>query len=244
MLRTARAAPLLLLSSTSPAHGAMIRPLRNLLSGIFAQVPDPIDYAELRGLPKSFGAESGEWALKGEVPTKSKDGWCVATFAGGCFWGTELHYQRLPGVISTCVGYTQGRVEKPTYGEVCSGITGHTEACQLIYDPSKISFATLCGKLFKTIDPTLRDQVGADYGTQYRHGIYTHSEEQMEAAKAFVEAEGKSLPKGRMIVTEVKKATIFWPAEEYHQQYLQKGGRFGSGQSAAKGCVDKVRCYG
>ena len=73
------------------------------------------------------------------MPTKSKDGLCIATFAGGCFWGTELHYQRIPGVVATCVGYTQGRVERPTYGEICTGRTGHTEACQLIYDPKRVS---------------------------------------------------------------------------------------------------------
>ena len=97
----ARATPLLLLSSSTPADCAMVQPLRNLLSGIFASMPDPIDYTSLRGLPKSFGFEAGEAALKGEVPEKSKDGYSIATFAGGCFWGTELHYQRLDGVIAT-----------------------------------------------------------------------------------------------------------------------------------------------
>ena len=178
------------------------------------------------------------------MPKKSKDGWCIATFAGGCFWGTELHYQRIPGVVSTCVGYTQGRVERPTYGEVCAGRTGHTEACQIIYDPKQVSYRTLCEKLFATIDPTLRDQVGRDYGTQYRHGIYAHSDEQLEDANAFVAAEQSKLPPDKMVVTEGKRATVFWPAEDYHHQYLQKGGRFGSSQSATKGCNDPVRCYG
>ena len=84
--------------------------------------------------------------------------------------GTELHYQRLPGVIATAVGYTQGRLERPTYNEVCGGRTGHTEACQLIYDPKVVTYTELCEKLFTTIDPTLRDQVGNDYGTQCAHG--------------------------------------------------------------------------
>ena len=92
-------------------------------------------------------------------------GWEIATFAGGCFWGTELHFQRVPGVVSTCVGYTQGRVEKPTYDGVCAGKTGHTEACQVIFDPKKCSYTELCETLFKTIDPTLVNRVGNDYGT-------------------------------------------------------------------------------
>lgn len=137
--------------------------------------------------------------------------------AGGCFWGTELHYQRLEGVIATCVGYTQGRVKFPTYGEVCMGRTGHTEATQIIYDPSKVSYVELCETLLSTIDPTLKDQVGRDFGTQYRHGIYTHDEEQYEAARAIVAAEQAKLPAGKMVWTEVKPATVFWPAEEHHR---------------------------
>ena len=132
----------------------------------------------------------------------------------------------------------------PTYEQVCSGRTGHTEACQLIYDPEKICYVDLVEKLFATIDPTLRDQVGNDYGTQYRHGIYAHTDEQQAIAKAFVAEQQKLLPPGKMIHTEAKRATVFWPAEEEHQQFLQKGGRFGSSQSVAKGCRDPVRCYG
>ena len=223
----------------------MVRPrLRSLLTGIVASMPDPINYAALRGLPKSFGREAGEYALQGQTPEFSADQWSIATFAGGCFWGTELHYQRMEGVVATCVGYTQGKTSSPTYNQVCSGRTGHTEACQIIYDPQKVSYLDLVEKLFATIDPTLRDQVGNDYGTQYRHGVYAHSDEQLEVAKAFVAEQQKLLPRGRMIHTEVKRATVFWPAEEEHQQFLAKGGRFGSSQSVAKGCRDPVRCYG
>ena len=189
-------------------------------------------------------AEAAENALAGAVPEASKDGYLIATFAGGCFWGTELHFQRVPGVVSTCVGYTQGKLDKPTYREVCGGRTGHTEATQVIYDPKKCDYSVLCKTLLKTVDPTLKDQVGNDYGTQYRHGIYAHSEAQLEVAEKIIAAEQAKLPKGRMIHTECKRAAIFWPAEELHQQYLQKGGRFGSPQAATKGCTDPVRCYG
>lgn len=161
----------------------------------------------------------------------------VATFAGGCFWGTELQYMRMRGVVATCVGYTQGTLEQPTYSEVCSGTTGHTEACQIVYDPKRCPYELLCAKLFETIDPTVLNRVGNDVGTQYRHGIYPHTTEQLASARAVVAREQKSRTKP--IVTEVKEAAIFWPAEEYHQQYLKKGG-----QSASKGETERVRCYG
>ena len=158
----------LVLPAVGAARTGPIRMIGNLLSGLAAPLPDPIDYSALRGLPKSFGKEAGEHALKGVVPAKSKDGWCIATFGGGCFWGTELHFQRIPGVVSTCVGYTQGKLEKPTYREVCGGRTGHTEATMVLFDPKKVTYSELVEVLLKTIDPTLKDQVGNDYGTQYR----------------------------------------------------------------------------
>ena len=195
-----------------------VRMLGNLFSGLSAPIPDPFDYTALRGLPKSLGKEAGVYALKNQVPEKSKDGLSIATLAGGCFWGTELHLQRIAGVKATCVGYTQGRLEKPTYGEVCSGRTGHTEATMVGYDPKQVSFGALVEALLKTIDPTLKDQVGNDFGTQYRHGVYAHTEAQLEEAKAILAREQSKLPKGRMIHTECKKAAVFWPAEEFHQQ--------------------------
>ena len=197
ILPTRMTLALALLASVGGTRIGPVRMIGNLLSGLAAPLPDPIDYSQLRGLPKSLGFEAGEYALKGEVPEKSKDGWTVATFAGGCFWGTELHFQRTEGVVATCVGCaqhaashaaasaspcsaldvrspadTQGRLEKPTYGEVCSGRSGHTEATMILYNPKKVSYSTLVDVLLRTIDPTLKDQVGNDYGTQYRHGIY------------------------------------------------------------------------
>jgi methionine-S-sulfoxide reductase len=147
------------------------------------------------------------------VPEKSVDGWTIATFGGGCFWGTELHFQRVPGVIATCVGYTQGKLERPTYNEVCGGRTGHTEATMVIYDPAKVTYGELVEKLLSTVDPTLKDQVGNDYGSQYRHGLYAHSKEQLEEARAILAQRQAALPKGRMIHTECKMAAVFWPAE-------------------------------
>lgn len=200
-----------------------------------------VQYAELEGLPGSYAREAGERALAGEVAAVSKDGrYEVATFAGGCFWGTELHFQRVPGVIATCVGYTQGEVEAPTYEQVCSGTTGHTEATQLIFDPAVCSYERLCETLFQTIAPdaTALNRKGNDRGTQYRHGVYTHTPAQAGAAAQVRDKEQRfygDVP----IVTELKPASVFWPAEDYHQRYLEKGG-----QSAAKDAKESVRCYG
>mmetsp|Transcript_14548 Transcript_14548/g.24205 ORF Transcript_14548/g.24205 Transcript_14548/m.24205 type:complete len:358 (-) Transcript_14548:155-1228(-) len=164
----------------------------------------------------------------------------VATFAGGCFWGLELAYQREPGVVGTAVGYTQGSVESPTYEAVCSGSTGHTEAVQVIFDPAVVTYERLCKLLVERLENNiyLLNQVGNDRGTQYRHGIYTESDAQEATARAVLAAvsEHKSLGP---VQTEVVSASKFWHAEDYHQQYLQKGG-----QSAKKEAVEKIRCYG
>ena len=218
-----------------------VQMLSSLLSG-GAVGKREINYNSLSGRPKSFAKECGGYALQGEVPLKSADGYEVATFAAGCFWGTELHFQRIPGVIATCVGYTQGTEERPTYAQVSSGKSGHTEGIQLIFDPKHCSYATLCDKLLALVDPTVQNRVGGDSGTQYRHGIYPHGAAQMEVARERVGGLQRRL--SRKILTELKPAAIFWPAEEYHQRYLEKGGRFGRPQSADKGAEEEVRCYG
>ena len=135
------------------------------------------------------------------------------------------------------MGYTQGAVDKPNYEQVCSGSTGHTEGIQLIYDPSLCSYERLVTILLDSVDPTKLNQVGNDRGTQYRHGIYPHTDEQMEIARKLVQS--RQAHYSDPIVTEVKPASVFWPAENYHQRYLEKGG-----QSAEKNCEDRVRCYG
>jgi peptide-methionine (S)-S-oxide reductase len=197
-------------------------------------------YADLKGEEvQSFAREAASWALAGQVPTRSRDGaWEVATVAGGCFWGTELHFQRVPGVVATCVGYTRGGVDKPSYGQVCSGTSGHTEALQLTFDPAVVSYADLCEKLLSTVDAAVLNRVGNDRGTQYRHGLYPHSPAQRAVAEQCVAAEQVRLG-GPPCVTEVADAVVFWPAEPRHQRYLERGG-----QSAAKECAERVRCYG
>jgi peptide-methionine (S)-S-oxide reductase len=192
-------------------------PIR-MLNSFFSKLIDEsrIDYAALRGRPRSLGKEAGEWALKGLVPSASSDGFEVATFAGGCFWGTELHFQRLPGVIVTCVGYTQGKDDMPTYQEVCTGRSGHTEGIMLLFDPSQCTYESLCEKLLSTVDPSLLNQVGGDYGTQYRHGIYPHSASQMAVARRCIDRVQAKLPSNKRVHTEVVEAKVFWPAEVRH----------------------------
>jgi len=134
-----------------------------------------------------------------------------------------------------------GKVENPTYEQVCSGGTGHTEAVLVTYNPKECAFADLLEVFEQRVDMTQLNRQGNDIGTQYRSGIYHHNEEQRQEAEAFIEAKRKA---GVKVATEVKPATTFYIAEDYHQQYLEKGGRFGRKQSAAKGCNDPIRCYG
>jgi peptide-methionine (S)-S-oxide reductase len=148
----------------------------------------------------------------------------IATFANGCFWCTEAVFEELDGVVSATSGYTGGQTEKPTYKEVCSGQTGHAEALQIIYDPAKISFDELLEVFWQTHDPTTLNRQGADVGTQYRSGIFYHNDEQKEKAEKYKAALDKSGAFNSPIVTEITPFTVFYPAEDYHQQYFELNG--------------------
>ncbi|KAI9912322.1 hypothetical protein PsorP6_006694 [Peronosclerospora sorghi] len=161
----------------------------------------------------------------------------VATFAAGCFWGVQLAFDRVPGVLDTVVGYTQGKVDHPTYHEVCSGSTDHAEAVHIVFDAQQVSYEDLLTKFWSIHDPTTLNRQKNDIGTQYRSGIYYHTDEQREAAEISKQELQKTLTKH--IVTEIKPATHFWHAEDYHQKYLERGG-----QCADKGCDVPIRCYG
>ncbi|RHY13622.1 hypothetical protein DYB25_003397 [Aphanomyces astaci] len=172
----------------------------------------------------------------------------VATFAAGCFWGVELHFQRVPGVLDTRVGYTNGHTLNPTYKDICRGDTGHAEAVQVTFDSAIVPYKDLLEKFWSIHDPTTLNRQKNDVGTQYRSGIYYHNDEQKalaEASKATQQTHLHAtalLPRiisSRDIVTEIEPAGVFYPAEDYHQQYLQKGG-----QCAKKGTTDSIRCYG
>jgi methionine-S-sulfoxide reductase len=146
----------------------------------------------------------------------------TAIFAGGCFWGVEDLLRNIPGVIKTRVGYTGGNTPNPHYESVKSGITGHTEAVKIIFDPAKVSYAALLDFFFKMHDPTTLNRQGNDRGSQYRSAVYYLSEDQKAMAlEKIKEWELAGFWKGS-IVTEVTKAGPFYDAEEYHQDYLVK----------------------
>jgi peptide-methionine (S)-S-oxide reductase len=145
-----------------------------------------------------------------------------ATFAGGCFWCMEPPYDAIPGVISTTSGYIGGRTANPTYEQVSSGATGHTEAVQVVYDPKKVTYEKLLEVFWVNIDPTVRDRQVCDSGSQYRTGVFYHSEAQRKAAEASKAALEKSKPFKAPIVTPVEMAGTFYPAEGYHQDYYVK----------------------
>ena len=141
-----------------------------------------------------------------------------ATFAAGCFWGIQKHFDSVTGVLKTTVGYTGGHTDKPSYDQVCSGTTGHAEAIEIIFDPEKITYAELLNEFFKIHDPTTLNRQGPDIGSQYRSAIFTHTKEQRQGALNAI----ASHPQHDRVVTQVVSATEFHPAEEYHQKYIEK----------------------
>jgi peptide-methionine (S)-S-oxide reductase len=147
-----------------------------------------------------------------------------ATFGAGCFWGVEAAFRQVPGVVSTAVGYTGGTMANPTYEDVCSDRTGHAEAVEVEYDPSRVAYEDLLRVFWENHDPTTPNRQGPDVGTQYRSAIFFHTPEQQSAARTSKEALDRSGTYRRPIVTEITPASTFWRAEDYHQQYLEKRG--------------------
>ncbi|MGH9340805.1 MAG: peptide-methionine (S)-S-oxide reductase MsrA [Acidobacteriota bacterium] len=143
-----------------------------------------------------------------------------ATFGAGCFWGIEAAFSEVQGVTSTAVGYEGGRLENPTYQDVCTDKTGHAEVVELEYDLERVSFDELLNLFWKIHDPTSLNRQGPDVGTQYRSAIFFHTPEQETAARASREKAQKNF--NRPIVTEIVPAAQFYQAEEYHQKYLEK----------------------
>jgi len=158
------------------------------------------------------------WTSLGAKTMKTE----IATFAGGCFWGMEEIIRGIPGVTNTTVGYTGGTVDEPNYNIVKLGTTGHAESVQVVFDPSKLSYKDLLGFFFRMHDPTTLNQQGNDKGTQYRSVIFYHSPEQKKAAEEVIAKVEASKKWPRPIVTQVVPAQKFYPAEEYHQDYLKK----------------------
>jgi peptide-methionine (S)-S-oxide reductase len=146
----------------------------------------------------------------------------TATFGGGCFWGVEVTFRNVPGVVDTAVGYEGGTTESPSYEDVCTDRTGHAEVVQVEYDPDEVSYEELLDTFWDVHDPTQMNRQGPDVGSQYRSVVFFHSPEQQEqalASKARIQAQSD-----RPVVTEIVPAEPFWRAEDYHQQYLVKRG--------------------
>ena len=145
----------------------------------------------------------------------------TATFAGGCFWCVEADFDKVDGVISTTSGYIGGKVDNPTYSQVSSGGTGHTEAVEIVYEPAKVSYQKLLDVFWRNHDPLAKDRQFCDRGDQYRPGVFYHNEEQRQLAESSKKTvQARFAP--RAVQTEITKATTFYKAEDYHQDYYKK----------------------
>ena len=153
-----------------------------------------------------------------------------AIFAAGCFWGVQLAFDNTPGVVSTEAGYVGGSVENPSYRQVSTGQTGHAEAVEVSFDTDKISYPELLDIFFKIHNPTTQNRQGPDIGTQYRSAIFYLTQEQKQQAEAKIAELERQKTFPAPVVTEIAPAGTFWPAEEYHQKYLQKQGKTSCGR--------------
>ncbi|MBN2582338.1 MAG: bifunctional methionine sulfoxide reductase B/A protein [Planctomycetes bacterium] len=165
----------------------------------------------------------GKQAKAGDDAAKTDGDEAVATaeaiFAGGCFWGVEHHLQQVEGVISVTSGYTGGTVANPTYEQVCTGKTGHAEAVKVVYDPKQVGYEALARLFFEIHDPTQVNRQGPDLGTQYRSAVFYGNKDEKAVVEKLI---GDLRDRGYKVVTEVKPAAVFYPAEEYHQDYLAR----------------------
>lgn len=161
---------------------------------------------------------------KPQHPSSSID---TATFGAGCFWCVEAVFQRLEGVLTVKSGYAGGKIKNPTYKEVCSGLTGHAEVCQITFDTTKVSYDELLEVFWKTHDPTTLNRQGNDAGTQYRSAVFYHNEDQHQKAEHYKKELGASGAFDAPITTEITPYNNYYPAEDYHQNYFNQNGQEG-----------------
>ena len=181
--------------------------------------------------------------FKEPIKVKVKEGMEVATFAGGCFWCTEAVFLEIKGVEKVVSGYIGGKTVNPTYKDICTGETGHAEAIQITFNPNEVAYEDLLEIFFGTHDPTTLNRQGADVGTQYRSEIFYHSETQKTKAKNYIQLLEKEKLYDKKIVTKVSSATVFYPAEDYHQNYYNQNSSQGYCQMVIAPKLEKLRKY-
>ena len=181
--------------------------------------------------------------FKEPVKIKVKEGMEVATFAGGCFWCTEAVFLEIKGVEKVVSGYIGGKTKNPTYKDICTGETGHAEAIQITFDPNEVAYEDLLEVFFATHDPTTLNRQGADIGTQYRSEIFYHSEAQKTKAENYIQLLEKEKLYDKKIVTKVSSASVFYNAEEYHQNYYNQNSSQGYCQMVIAPKLEKLRKY-
>ena len=181
--------------------------------------------------------------FKEQIKVKVKEGMEVATFAGGCFWCTEAVFLEIKGVEKVVSGYIGGKTINPTYKDICTGETGHAEAIQITFNPNEVAYEDLLEIFFGTHDPTTLNRQGADVGTQYRSEIFYHSEAQKTKAENYIQLLEKEKLYDKKIVTKVSSATVFYPAEDYHQNYYNQNSSQGYCQMVIAPKLEKLRKY-
>lgn len=181
--------------------------------------------------------------FKEPIKLNVTEGMEIATFAGGCFWCTEAVFLNIKGVEKVVSGYIGGVTKNPTYKEICTGTTGHAEAIQITFDPAQVAYEDLLEIFFATHDPTTLNRQGADVGTQYRSEIFYHSLAQKDKAENYIALIEKEKLYEKKVVTKVSTATIFYPAEEYHQNYYNQNAEQGYCQMVIAPKLEKLRKY-
>ena len=181
--------------------------------------------------------------FKEPIKIKTQEGMEIATFAGGCFWCTEALFLEVKGVEKVVSGYIGGTVKNPSYREISTGTTGHAEAIQITFNPKEVAFEDLLEMFFGTHDPTTLNRQGADVGTQYRSEVFYHSQEQKDKVEKYIELLKKEKLYSNPIVTKVSSATIFYPAEDYHQNYYNQNSGQGYCQMVIAPKLEKLRKY-